>query len=99
MAKTMKTKLILLMALLAFSPCYAKSVKMGGDLVATDGTTVAGARGITFIFSSDYTGTVAGVTFDGSTDSSYSPPVQTGDTVAAIAYVVTTGNIRIIYVR
>jgi hypothetical protein len=95
-----KLILILTMALCLCSPLYAKTVDLsGGGTKTTSGTVTAGCRGITFIFSADFTGTVAGKTFAGATDYSYSPPIQTGDTLAAIAYVVTTGNVRIVEVR
>jgi hypothetical protein len=95
----MKT-LISLFALACLSAASAKEVDIAGGITATtSGTTTRGLRGVTFIFSSDFTGTVAGMTFNGATDTSYSPPVQTGDTLSAIAYVVTTGNIRIMPVR
>ncbi len=83
-------------------PLYAKTVDIssgGGTKTAGTYTVVAGCRGVTFIFSSDFTGTVAGKTFAGSTDASYTVPMQAGDTLAAITYVVTTGTCRVIEVR
>lgn len=95
----MKRLMILMVCFLA-ALAQAKEVDIAGGVTATtSGTTTKGLRGVTFIFSSDFTGSVAGMTFTGTTDSSYSPPVQSGDTLSAIAYVVTTGNIRIIPVR
>lgn len=96
----MKLLTLLIVALLSCSPIYAKTVDLsGGGTKTTSGTVLAGCRGVTFIFSPDFTGSVAGKTFTGATDASYSPPIQTGDTLAATAYIVTTGNIRIVEVR
>lgn len=95
MKKLLLTMCIALCALVA----QAKDVGLSGTLATTSGTVTKGARSVTFIFSSDYTGTVAGIAFAGTTDSSFSPPIQTGDTSSAIAYVVTTGNIRIMVTR
>ena len=97
----MKTLKLLIVALLLCSPVYAKTVDIttGGGTKTGAYTVPAGCRGLTFIFSSDYTGTVAGKTFVGTTDASYTVPMQTGDTLAAVSVVVTTGNVRIIEVR
>jgi hypothetical protein len=93
-------RLILLLMLVAM-PIYAKTVDIssGGGTKTGNYTVTAGCRGLTLIFSSDYTGTVAGKTFTGATDSSYTVPMQAGDTLAAVAVVVTTGTVRIIEVR
>ncbi len=97
----MKTLRLLIVALLLCSPIYAKTVDIssGGGTKTGNYTVTAGCHGLTIIFSSDYTGTVAGKTFAGATDSSYTVPMQAGDTLAAVAVVVTTGTVRIIEVR
>lgn len=66
--------------------------------VTTNGTVSAGARSLTFIFSSDFTGTVLTTSFNGAYDKSVDIPVPAGDTIAAVAYTVVTGNIRIVKV-
>lgn len=65
---------------------------------ATDGTVAAGARGLTFIFSSDFAGTILGAAFSGGTDSSVTIPVPSGDTLGAVAYTISAGSARIVKV-
>jgi len=67
-------------------------------LLTTSGTIAAGARGLTLIFSTDFTGTVGGVAFNGANDSSFTFPIPSGDTIGAVSYVVTTGSIRAVKV-
>lgn len=59
------------------------------------GTVPAGKKYVEFIFSADFTGTVLGDAFVGTTD--YSVPFEaTGNnTLAAIAYTRTAGSVRI----
>lgn len=90
---------IILATVLLALPVTAKVVEPAGTTATTSGTITAGARALLFVFSSDFTGTISGVAWSGATDASYSPPVQTGDTFAAITYTVTTGSVRIIQVR
>lgn len=66
--------------------------------VTTSGTVTAGAYSITFIFSSDFTGSVDAVAYDGANDSSVTVQAPASDTLEAVAYVVTTGTLRIIKV-
>lgn len=66
---------------------------------STSGTVAAGSRGLTFVFSSTFTGTVLGATCAGATDSSLSIPAPPGTTLAAVAYIVSAGSVRILDVR
>lgn len=66
------------------------------SLVTTNGTVASGKKIVDFIFSSDFTGTVLTVAFTGAADSVISFEAPPGDTLAAIAYTVTAGSIRIV---
>lgn len=66
--------------------------------VNTGGTVAAGAYSITFIFSSDYTGNVDGVAYDGANDATITVTAPGSDTLDAVAYTVTTGTLRIVKV-
>ncbi len=67
--------------------------------VATaSGSVAAGTRKMTMIFSSDFTGTVLGASISGVNDRSLTIDAPARDTLAAIAYTITAGNIRIITV-
>lgn len=94
-------KKLILLVLLAFAPLVqAKEVDItGGAAVTTGGTITRGLRGVVFIFSSDFVGTIAGTAFTGAADGSFSPPIQPGDTLAAMTYTVSAGSMRIIPVR
>lgn len=94
-------KKLLLTITLCFCALFAQAKEAGLSITTatTSGSVTRGARSVTFIFSSDFAGTVAGVAFAGATDSSFTPPIQTGDTFSAIAYTVTAGNVRIAVVR
>lgn len=81
------------------APVRASNVDLSGVLVTTSGSTRASVRAVTFIFSSDFTGTISGIAFSGATDTSFTPPIQSGDSFVAISYVVTTGSIRIMYTK
>lgn len=63
--------------------------------VSSSGSVAAGKKVVDFIFSSDFTGTVLTVAFAGANDSVISFEAPPGDTLAAIAYTVTAGSIRI----
>lgn len=76
----------------------AKDVGVTITTATTSGTVTRGARGLVFIFSTDFAGTIAGATFSG-TDVPLVVPVKTGDTTSAISYTVTAGNVRIVVVR
>jgi hypothetical protein len=67
--------------------------------VTTSGTVAAGARKLTFVFSSDFAGTVLTATFAGANDASISLDAPTPNTLAAVAYTVTAGTIRIVKVQ
>lgn len=59
-------KLLLIGLLCLCAPLVqAKDVGMTITTASTDGTVTRGARGLTFLFSSDFAGTVAGATFAG----------------------------------
>lgn len=63
--------------------------------LAADGSVAAGARSVTFIFSSDFTGTIAGGAFAGATDASVDFVGPLGSTLGAIAVTVSAGTVRI----
>lgn len=58
-----------------------------------------GARSVTFLFSSDYTGTIKGIAFAGTRDVQITLEAPDGDTLGDIAYTVTAGTLRIIQIR
>jgi len=62
------------------------------------GTVSSGKRKVTFIFSADFTGTVLSAAFNGNVDSQLQIDAPAGDTLAAIAYTVTNGNVKILTV-
>lgn len=68
--------------------------------VSTSGSVAAGKRSIRFILSSDFTGSISGVAFAGATDNVNVGPFEAPayDTLGALAYVVTTGSLRILTV-
>lgn len=71
----------------------------GGAAATSNGSVSSGAFAATFIFSSDFTGTIASTSFNGASDRSFTtPPLPSGQTYSAIAYVVTTGSVRILTV-
>lgn len=63
------------------------------------GAVPAGTRKLTFIFSSDFTGTVLGAAFTGASDASVTIDAPAGDTLGEVAYTVTSGSIRIVAVQ
>lgn len=93
---------LLLIGLICFciGVAEAKEVGLTITVATTSGTIPRGARGITLMFSSAFTGTVAGATFTGTTDTvPVSLPITNGDTFSAISYTVTAGNVRILTTR
>lgn len=61
-----------------------------------NGSVAAGKRWIQFIFSSNFSGTIGGVAFSGTTDSVWEVPVAQGaDTYAALSYTIGAGSARI----
>lgn len=67
-----------------------------GTTATGNGSVAAGAKSVEFIFSSDFAGTVLGMTFSGAADASYSLPyLPGGDTYPAIAYTIDAGSARI----
>lgn len=67
--------------------------------VSTSGTVAAGARKLTLVLSPDFTGTILTGTFSGAVDAAVPFDAPAGDTVGAIPYVISAGNIRIIKVQ
>lgn len=63
------------------------------------GSVPAGARKLTFIFSNDFAGSVLGSTFSGTNDASVTIDAPAGDTLAAVAYTITAGSLRIVEVQ
>lgn len=62
----------------------------------TDGTVAAGKRHIEFILSSDFAGTIGGVTIDPAVLVIYNPgEVPVGSTFAALSYTISAGNATI----
>lgn len=66
--------------------------------VTGSGTVAAGSRKLTFVFSSDFAGSVLGATFSGPTDNSVTIDAPSGDTLGAVIYTVTAGSVRIIQI-
>lgn len=64
-----------------------------------NGTVSAGARKLTFVFSTDFAGTVLGATFAGDDDASITIEAPANDTLAAVAYTVSAGSVRILKVQ
>jgi hypothetical protein len=67
--------------------------------VTESGTIAAGAKSLTFVFSQDFTGTVLGVAFVGTTDSRISLDAPAGETLTAVVYTVTAGSFRLIKIQ
>lgn len=65
-------------------------------VVNASGSVAAGARKVTFIFSTDFAGTVMGVAFSGANDAALPIESDGGNTLAAIAYTITAGSARIV---
>lgn len=71
----------------------------GGAAVTGNGSVSSGAFSATFIFSTDFSGTVAGTTFAGTNDRSFAtPPLPSGQTYGAITYTISAGSMRILTV-
>lgn len=64
--------------------------------VTSSGTVAAGSRALWFELSSDFTGTILGQSYDGSTTLQVNYPVPPFGQLAAINYTVTTGTLYII---
>lgn len=62
--------------------------------VTTDGTVSAGAKSVSFVTSSDFSGTINGVAFPVSASKNVAP-ISPADTIAAIPYTVSAGTIYI----
>lgn len=69
----------------------------GGAAVTSSGSVSSGAYSVTFILSNDFAGSIAGTTFAGTNDRSFTtPPLPAGQTYGAISYVISAGSMRII---
>lgn len=97
-------KRTILCLLLFCSPLLASNLNVLWTTTTSSGTTPSRAKQITFIFSTDFTGTIAGACFAGTAgacgsgspaDYSFTLTAPQGDSFAAITYVVTTGTLRI----
>ena len=98
-------KLILILALtLCVLPAQAQFTS-GGTVTPTittvteTGTIPAGAKSLTFIFSSGFAGTLLGTAFAGGSDSTVSLTAPVGDTLTAVTYTVTAGSFRLIQIK
>lgn len=60
----------------------------------TSGSVAAGAKAVSFVTSSDWSGSINGAVWPASASKNISPP-NPADTLPAIAYVVTTGTLYI----
>lgn len=90
-------KKLLLILLIVPWCALAKDTDVDITLATTSGTVAARAKSVTFIFSSDFVGTVKGVAFTGAADSSITLNTpQPGDVLSSIAYTVTAGSVRIV---
>lgn len=83
--------------------CFVVSSQAGrvphGTTVSTSGSTAAGTRHIIMVFSSDFVGTVLGVSVTGADQMLEFGPLPLGDTIDAIAYTRSAGSIRIWYIQ
>ena len=68
-------------------------------LVTTSGVVPMGARKLTFIFSSNFAGTILGVAFSGATDAALTIEPPMGDLLKSVSYTITAGSMRIVEVQ
>jgi len=61
----------------------------------TDTTVEAGAKSVTFIFSSDFSGKIGGTSFSGANDASIDFAAPNGETLGQIDVTVSAGTVRI----
>lgn len=81
------------------APLMATNADGSGVVVTTSGSTRSNCKSVTFIFSSDFVGTINGIAFTGATDTAWTPPIQTGDRWVAQTYTVAAGSMRIMYTQ
>lgn len=81
------------------APPLSAQLRTGSYLVSASGTVKGGCRSVTFIFSSDFTGTVDGLAYTGAADASMPFPAIGEHTYGVIAYTRTAGSIRIREIR
>ena len=67
---------------------------LASSAVTTDGTVSAGAKSVSFVTSSDFSGTINGAAFLASASKNIAP-ISPADTIAAIPYTVSAGTIYI----
>ncbi len=97
----MKLRILSLLLILCLAPiAEAQRIRTPSIVTAVvSGSVPEGARKVTFLFSSDFAGTVLGATFSGAANSFLTIDAPDGDTLGAIAYTRTAGTIRIVAVR
>ena len=84
----------ILTALDGISPTGLATNSVTAEVVTTNGSTISGLVGVSFITDSTFVGQIAGATIAASTTVNITPEV--GKTLQAIAYTITTGNLTII---
>ncbi len=97
----MKLRILSLLLILCIAPItQAGMIRTPSITTAVvSGTVREGARKVTFLFSTDFAGTVLGATFSGAANSFLTIDAPNDDTLGAIAYTRTAGTIRIVEVR
>lgn len=66
------------------------------DVADSPVTIAAGSKGLTFLPSSTFVGTIAGEPWNGSVDPGFEWPIPTKDTLGTVAITITGGHIRVI---
>lgn len=61
----------------------------------TSGSVTSGSKALAFFFSTDFTGSVLGMSMTGTTSQYWRPPIPSGYSFPAISYTVTAGTIYI----
>lgn len=98
----MKKYLLIFLLLFSLQPLYPDQFtqrQVIAKSVTSSGFVSHGDRNVTFIFSSDFTGTIQAVAFAGSADKSLTLSAESQDVLGDIYYTVTGGTLRIIEVR
>lgn len=79
----------------SLSQLATQACTVTGTEITASGNIAAGAHSHVIVFSSDFTGTIAGLAYDGANDASITLAAPFKDTLPAIAVVVTTGSLRV----
>lgn len=104
----MRTKLLALTFFLYCSQLFAGELATTVTSTVSSGSVAARAKQVTFVFSTDFNGTIGGVCFAGTAgvcttgspaDGSFTVRPPAGDVLASIAFTVGTGTLRIIRVN